>query len=1186
MCGIVGVYARDGSSLDESLVERMRDSMVHRGPDDSGLWRSPGGHAVLGHRRLAIVDLTPAGRAPMANEDGSVQVTFNGEIYNHRQLRAELERKGHRFRSKCDTEVLVHLWEDSGPEMVKRLTGMFAFAIWDDNRETMFVARDRLGIKPLYWLDDGRRFACASEIKALLPLLERNEIDETALANYLTFVAVPPPRTLMAGIRKLAPATMMLVDRGGPADPHRYWDPIANRVDFQGEATDWEEALELRLETLGPAADDERRSGRRLSLGWRRFLDQCCVDVPSSSTTLSTRSASASTGRSSSMSFGWARRIASQFGTNHHEVRIDEEDMWQFLPSLVHHQDEPIADPVCVPVYFVAKLAKDNGVTVVHVGEGADELFAGYPTYVTAERIARRYWRRFRALPGPLRSLIGALGDRALGSNPSYEIHREALRRGTQADGHLWWGGAVAFYEQALGRVATPELWRKLDGEQPREVVASIYRDAVSAGARDELDHIIYQDLRLRLPELLLMRIDKLTMANAVEARVPFLDHELVELAMAMPRGEKIRDRVGKHVLKRAVSSSAARGPGLATKAGLRDTRLAMVPRSARKPARASAPGIVAERPWILESRRGLRPTRTASQRTERPFLSALEHSQSLGLVRLLDRGSPREPRVDLPAMRQLLQNVSTGELTVEEVPPPSADMTSLLVATRFSLISAGTERAVMALGNQSLLGKARARPDLVAKMIENAKAEGLATTYAKVRGRLSEPNTLGYSLSGTVLRACEGAPAAPGELVACAGAGHATHAEIVSVPRNLCARVPDGVTAEDAAYATVASIALHGVRLAEVGLGDVVAVIGLGLVGQLTLELAAAAGCVALGLDPAPTRVDLARAAGFFATSDQGELDAELRRLTERRGADGVLVTAASNSSEPVATATAVARERAVVCIVGDVAISSPRAPLFSKELRLVVSRSYGPGRYDPTYEERGIDYPPGYVRWTEGRNLAEALRLMASGKAPALQVDDAYLRAGEGTPGVRAAERSASRPLGSCLVIPLGQRRGTEAGEPQSPSRRRPTSSGRPRIGVIGAGQFARSTLIPHLQRGAEIVAIANATGASAKSAATRIGATLATTDVDELLSDERIDAVVIATRHDTHADYVARALQAGKHVFVEKPLALERRRAGPGRGGRKRHRRGADGGVQPPLRSLGDRVSETGSRGTGRW
>ena len=489
--------------------------------------------------------------------------------------------------------------------------------------------------------------------------------------------------------------------------------------------------------------------------------------------------------------------------------------------------------------------------------------------------------------------------------------------------------------------------------------------------------------------------------------------------------------------------------------------------------------------------------------------------------------------------MRQLLQDVSSGRITVENVPPPSPGPRSLLVATRYSLISAGTERTVMALGNQSLIGKARSRPDLVAKVVESARTEGIATAYSKVRGRLTEPNALGYSSSGVVIRSGDGAPAGPGELVACAGAGHASHAEIVSVPRNLCARVPEQVPAQDAAYATVASIALHGLRLAEAGLGDVVAVVGLGLVGQLTLQLAHAAGCEVLGIDPVQARVDLARAAGLYATTSQPDLQDEVQRLSGRRGADKVLVTAASRSNEPLTTATLLARERAVVCIVGDVPISSPRAPLFSKELRIIVSRSYGPGRYDPVYEEQGVDYPAAYVRWTEGRNLAEVLRLMATGKLTPSKLTTHVFDLDEG-PKAYELLNAPEPSLGILLRYPSqAPAQGAIALEPGG-RRRQPTMQ-RPRVGVIGAGAFARSTLLPQLQRGGEIVAIATATGASARSTAARFGALTATTDVDELLADTAIDAVVVATRHDTHADYVKRALDAGKHVFVEKPLAL---------------------------------------------
>ena len=252
MCGVVGVFNRGGAAIDREWLANLRDTMVHRGPDDDGLWlREPQRDLGLGHRRLKIVDLTEAGREPMENEDGSVVVTFNGEIYNHELLREDLEHRGHTFRSRCDAEVLVHLYEEHGPDMVHKLVGMFAFAIWDNGSERLLLARDRLGIKPLYYFDDGERFAFASEIKALLPLVNRPGIDPVALAHYLTFVAVPPPRTLFAGISKLAPAEILVIKRDGAGAPHRYWDPIADRARFDVDDFDWE--AELRFER-GPRA--------------------------------------------------------------------------------------------------------------------------------------------------------------------------------------------------------------------------------------------------------------------------------------------------------------------------------------------------------------------------------------------------------------------------------------------------------------------------------------------------------------------------------------------------------------------------------------------------------------------------------------------------------------------------------------------------------------------------------------------------------------------------------------------------------------------------------------------------------------------------------------------------------------------------------------------------------------------
>jgi len=554
MCGIVGLITRDGTRVDVDQIAVMRDTMRHRGPDDEGLWVSSDGQAGLGHRRLAIIDLSPAGRAPMGNEDGSVQVTFNGEIYNHGDLRQRLARQGHRFRSQCDTEVLVHLWEEHGPRMVDHLVGMFAFVIWDSRTRQTFAARDRLGIKPLYWTDDGRRFGFASEIKALLDLLPRREVDPVALSHYLTFGGGPPPRTLFRGINKLEAATSILVHADGRREQDRYWDPLEHRVRFDGNLVDWEAELRFRLER-----SVERRMMSDVPVGV--FLSGG-LDSSTNVALMSQRTRepikSFSIGFSDAEDFNeftWARQVAQQFGTDHHETTIDHDALWSILPTLVHHQDEPIADPVCVPLYFVAELAKSRGVTVVHVGEGADEILAGYPTYVRADRLLGRPWERLRALPGPVRSGLASAALMMLPAAPTRQFQVEALGRAAQSDSRLWWGGAVAFYEQAFAQIATPELLHQINGgPAPRDIVAGYAADAERLGAVDELDKLIYQDLRLRLPELLLMRVDKLTMANAIEARVPFLDHELVEFAMSVPREEKIRDGVGKHVLKRAVS--------------------------------------------------------------------------------------------------------------------------------------------------------------------------------------------------------------------------------------------------------------------------------------------------------------------------------------------------------------------------------------------------------------------------------------------------------------------------------------------------------------------------------------------------------------------------------------------------------------------------------------------------------
>ena len=526
--------------------------MTHRGPDDAGCWRrEPGGNVALGLRRLAIVDTSELGRQPMANEDGTVQAVFNGEIYNHAELRADLQRRGHRFRSRCDTEVLVHLYEERGPAMVDHLVGMFAFAIWDEGKESLFMARDRLGIKPLYWLDDGRRFAFASEIRALVPLLQTREVDPTSLFQYLTFVAVPAPRTMFAGIAKLGPAEAMMVGPKGPQRPWRYWDPIANRARFDGEAPEWESAVRARLErSIELQLMSDVPLGAFLSGGVDSSsnvaLMSGLVRAPINTFTVGYH------GIDAYNEFGWASQIADRFGCTHHELRVDANQFWQGISAVVRHLDEPVGHTVSVPIYLISRLAKESGVTVALFGEGSDEIFAGYPAYEQFESAANRAWHRFRRLPPLLRTPLGTAAGALMRLDPNLEFRREVLLRAMQRKGRLWWGQGIGFYDNALRRITTRRLQAAV-AEQPADVILATAAEADRAGARDELDRIIYQDLRLRLPEQLLIRADKLTMANSLEGRFPFLDHKLVELAMALPFDEKIRDGVGKHALKRAM---------------------------------------------------------------------------------------------------------------------------------------------------------------------------------------------------------------------------------------------------------------------------------------------------------------------------------------------------------------------------------------------------------------------------------------------------------------------------------------------------------------------------------------------------------------------------------------------------------------------------------------------------------
>jgi len=497
--------------------------------------------------------------------------------------------------------------------------------------------------------------------------------------------------------------------------------------------------------------------------------------------------------------------------------------------------------------------------------------------------------------------------------------------------------------------------------------------------------------------------------------------------------------------------------------------------------------------------------------------------------------------------VRQVLQS-RTGLTFVRDVPAPPCPPGSLLVRNAFSLISSGTERSRVVSAQKSLLQRARERPDLVRSVAQRAVKEGLASTRREVKRRLSEGTALGYSSAGAVAEVGVAvAGFAPGDRVACAGVGHANHAELVSVPTNLCVKVPDGVPLESASLSAVAAIALHSIRLGDVRIGERVAVIGCGLVGQIVCRLLRSAGAEVFALDVDERRLEDARRSGadHLFVSEAG---AEHRVLaaTDQAGVDCSIIAAATSSSQPLLLAANIARDRGNLILVGDVPVDVPREPLYRKELRFRISRSYGPGRYDADYEERGFDYPIGYVRWTEKRNMECVLDLQARGVLELGDLVEEVFPVDEAPAAYeRLAGGSAAPPRGA-LLISYPQDVAGASPPPARASRatreKTPVTADAIRVGVIGPGAFARSTLIPALvNAGAKLEVVGGGAGPSADALSREFGFARVAPSERAVIDDDEVDAVVICTRHASHARLVSEALEAGKHVFCEKPLAL---------------------------------------------
>ena len=543
MCGITGILALDSEgTIDRALLQRMTDRLSHRGPDGDGLHVEPG--VGLGHRRLAIIDLS-TGQQPLANEDDSVWVTFNGEIYNFAGLREELEAAGHRFRTHSDTEVIVHAWEEWGEACVERFNGMFAFAVWDRNQRALFIARDRLGIKPLHWaITPQRELVFASELKALLvhPGVSR-ELDDTAVADFLALGYVPDPRTIFASVHKLAPGHVLRVEVGRVPTPRRYWDATPT----EGLRGLDDRELEERLRAL---VDD--------AVGYRMIADVplgafLSGGVDSSAVVAFMAGRSANPVKTCSIKFDdpafnedqFGQLVADRYGTEHHIEQVTSED-FGLLDTLVGTYDEPYADTSAIPTYRVCELARRK-VTVALSGDGGDELFAGYrryPFHLKEEGVRG-------LLPAGLRAgLFGTLGRLYPGMAWAPRFLRAkstllALAK-SSVDGYL---DSVSILPTELhGTLFTPEFKRRLGGHRTRDVLAEFYDNAPD---QDALSRAQYTDVKTYLVGDILTKVDRASMAHSLEVRVPLLDHRVVEFGLGCDPAKRLRGGEGKAVLKR-----------------------------------------------------------------------------------------------------------------------------------------------------------------------------------------------------------------------------------------------------------------------------------------------------------------------------------------------------------------------------------------------------------------------------------------------------------------------------------------------------------------------------------------------------------------------------------------------------------------------------------------------------------
>lgn len=558
MCGIVGILSFENSNfrVTEPHITAMRDVMAERGPDGAGTWISSDGRVGLGHRRLSVIDLSDQANQPMHNENGTLWITFNGEIYNHADIRAELdELRPFRWRTAhSDTEVILHAFQQWGIDCLDKFEGMFAFGLWDMRRQELWLVRDRLGIKPLYYSVGNGRISFASNARALLADPDqRRAINVEALYHYLSFSTSPAPHTLFEGIKKLPPGVWLRITKDGELHEHRYWDVLDHVKPLVGVSED--EIAELLHDEIVASVNRRRVSDVEVGTFLSGGIDSSATTTllargaerPVKTFTIGVAGHYESVTTPTRVELQFARMISDKIGTEHHEQLLTKDDLLSFLPKMVQLMDEPIGDPVFIPIYYLSKLAHDSGLKVCLVGDGADELLYGYPHGKKLLGL-----QRLNALPLPRSLKTAALyGLGALGKKSSFPYER--LRR-TASGEPLFWSSEELFTDSQKMRLIAPRLRPAFADFTSAVTIEPLYQRFLDrAWERSYYQWMTYADLNLRLPEVLLMRHDKMGMSVSLEIRVPFLDHKLAALAMSIPEAIKTKDGNLKYMLKKAM---------------------------------------------------------------------------------------------------------------------------------------------------------------------------------------------------------------------------------------------------------------------------------------------------------------------------------------------------------------------------------------------------------------------------------------------------------------------------------------------------------------------------------------------------------------------------------------------------------------------------------------------------------